>query len=49
VVQAYLDERLDDMTLATAQKDLSTLRAILNKAFREDLLDTAPKFPRFKR
>ena len=49
VVQEYLDERLDDVSLATAQKDLSTLRAILNKAFREDLLDKAPRFPRFKR
>ena len=29
--------------------EVSTLRSILYKAYREDLLDTAPKFPRFKR
>ena len=49
VVQNYLDERLDDVSLASAQRDLSTLRSILYKAYREDLLDAASKFPRFKR
>ena len=49
VVQEYLDGRLDEVSLGTAQKDLAILRAILNKAYREDLLDKAPRFPRFKR
>lgn len=48
VMQEYLDERLETVSLATAQKDLALLKAILNKAFREGLVDTAPRFPRFK-
>ncbi len=48
VVQEYMDERLANVSLATVQKDVSTLRAILNKAYREDFLDKAPKFPKFK-
>ncbi len=49
VVQAYMDERLETVSLGTAQKDTAILRAILNKAYREDLLDTQPRFPKFKR
>lgn len=49
VVLEYMDERLDEVSLATVQKDASTLRAILNKAYWEDLLDKAPRFPKFKR
>ncbi len=48
VIQDYMDERLETVSQATAQKDVSTLRAILNKAYREELMDKAPRFPRFK-
>ncbi len=43
-----MDERLGEVSLATVQKDVSTLRAGLNKAYREGLLAAAPRFPRFK-
>ena len=43
-----MDERLDEVSRATAQKDVSTLRAILNKAHRNGLLATPPIFPKFK-
>ena len=48
VVQEFMDERLAVVSLATVQKDVSTLRAILNKAYREELMENAPKFPKFK-
>lgn len=47
-VQEFMDERLSEVSLATVQKDVSTLRAILNKAHREELLATPPRFPKFK-
>lgn len=51
-VQDYMDERLETVSLATAQKDVSILRAILrailNRAFREDLMQKAPRLPKFK-
>jgi integrase len=48
VVRDYMDERLETVNLATAQKDVSILRAILNLAFREGHLERQPRFPRFK-
>ena len=48
VIQDYMDERLETVSQGTAQKDISTLRAVLNKAHREELMDKAPRFPRFK-
>jgi integrase len=48
LIQAFLDERLDEVSLAAAQKEVSTLRAILNKAHREELLAMTPRFPKFK-
>ncbi len=48
LVQNFMDERLDKVSLATVQKDVSTLRAILNKAHREGRLALPPRFPKFK-
>ncbi len=48
VVQNYMDERRTKVSLATVQKDVATLKAILNKAYREELLDVAPRFPKMK-
>ena len=47
-VQAFLDERLETVSLSTAQKDVTILKAILNKACREGLIDSVPPFPRLK-
>jgi len=47
-IQEFMDRRLDEVSEATAQRDVATLRAILNKAHREGLLAEVPKFPRFK-
>ncbi len=48
VVQDYMDERLETVSLATAQREVTVLRAILNKAYREGTLDRAPRVPKFK-
>ena len=48
VVQDYMDERLETVSQGTAQKDAAILKAILNKAHREGLMDAPPRFPRFK-
>lgn len=48
IVQDYMDERMREATRSTVQRDASTLRAIMNKAYREGLMDKPPKFPRFK-
>ena len=48
LVQEFMDERRRTVSLATAQRDVSTLRAVLNKAHREGLLAAAPRFPKFK-
>jgi integrase len=48
VVQQFMNERLEHVSLGTAHKDVSTLRAMLNKAHREGLLERAPKFPKLK-
>lgn len=39
----------DGVSLQTVQKDVSTLRALLNKAHREELLDRVPLFPILKK
>lgn len=49
VMREWVDERLAKVKPSSAQRDLSTLRAILNKAFREDLLAVVPPFPRIKK
>lgn len=48
LVQNFMDERLDRVSLATVQKDVSTLKAILNKAYREGHLAQPPRLPKFK-
>jgi len=47
-IQEFMDERLETVSHASAQKDVSTVRAILNKAYREELMDKAPRIPKFK-
>ncbi len=49
VIREWVDERLGEVKPATALRDLSTLRAIMNKAFREGLLAQVPPFPRMKK
>lgn len=49
VIRDWMDERLGEVKPATALRDLSTLRAIMNKAFREGLLAQVPAFPRMKK
>lgn len=46
VIQEYIDERLDEVSVGTVQKDASTIKAILNKARREELIDKVPSFPK---
>ena len=48
VVQEYMDERFETVSRGTVQKDAAILKAILNKAHREGLTDTPPRFPKFK-
>jgi integrase len=47
-LREYIDHRLDQVSVGTVQRDISVLRAILNKAFREELMDKVPPFPRLK-
>jgi integrase len=49
MIQDYADERIEDVKLATVQKELSVLKAILNKARREGRLLVTPNFPPLKR
>lgn len=48
VMRGWMDERLTVAKPATVLRDLSALRAILNKAFREELLARLPAFPSVK-
>lgn len=48
-IQEFMDERLVDVSRGTVQKDVSTLRAILNKAYREGFLATPPRVPQFRK
>ncbi len=47
-LREYIDWRLDNVSVGTVQRDISVLRAILNKAQREELIDKVPPFPRLK-
>ena len=47
-IQDYTDERLQSVKNGTALKELATLKAILNKAFREGHLARLPSFPKVK-
>jgi len=48
-VQNFFELRLMNVKASTAQRDLSVLKAILNKAQREGLLETLPSFPKQKK
>lgn len=47
-IQAFTDMRFQTVKNGTVQKELATLKAILNKAFREGYLDKIPPFPKLK-
>jgi integrase len=48
IIQDYTDERLASVKEGTVHRELSVLRAILNKAHREERLAVVPPFPRVK-
>ncbi len=49
-IEDFMDERLDyGVSHGTIQKDVSTLRALLNKAHREELLDRMPRIPKLQK
>jgi len=48
IIQDFAEERLEQVKEGTVQKELSTLKAILNKAHREERLASVPPFPRMK-
>ncbi|MBW7997183.1 MAG: site-specific integrase [Candidatus Glassbacteria bacterium] len=48
VIQDFADERLEQVKEASVLKELSMLKAILNKAHREGRLIAVPPFPRIK-
>ena len=47
-IQDFANDRLARVKVNTAQKDLSVLKALLNKAHREGRLASVPPFPRLK-
>ncbi len=47
-IQDFADKRLEKVKDATVQKELATLKAILNKAHREERLANVPPFPKAK-
>ena len=47
-IQDFADKRLETVREATVQKELATLKAILNKAHREERLASVPPFPKAK-
>ncbi len=49
LLQDFAEERLDSKKGETVQKELSTIRAILNKARREGRLAIVPPFPRIQK
>lgn len=49
MIQDYADERIEEVKLATVQKELAILKAILNKARREGKLMATPNFPPLKK
>ena len=48
-IQGFMNERLETVSRGSAQKEVSTLRAVLNKAQRDGLLPTVPNFPRLRK
>ncbi len=47
-VQEFIDERLETVSQGFVLRDISILKAILNKARREELTDFVPNFPKLK-
>ena len=47
-VQDFVDERLETVSSGFVARDLAILKAILNKARREELTDFVPNFPKVK-
>jgi len=47
-VQEFVDERLETVSPAMALKDVAYIKAIINKARREELTDFVPNFPRIR-
>ncbi len=48
LIHEYADERFDAVAEATVQKELSILKAILNKAKEEEYLEKMPNFPKLE-
>lgn len=48
LIHEYADERFDLVSEATVQKELSILKAILNKAKEEEYLEKMPNFPKLE-
>ena len=46
MIQKFIDARLDQVGISTVQRDISILKAILNFAFRHELLEIVPPFPK---
>lgn len=49
ILQDYLEERLDEVAETTAYRELAVLKAILNKAHREERLASVPPFPKMRK
>ncbi len=47
-VQDFVDEQIERMSSGSVARDIAILKAILNKARREELTDFVPNFPRVK-
>ncbi len=47
-IQDFIDERGDEVSLGTVQKEIGMLKACLNRAYREERLAKMPIFPRMK-
>ncbi|MCB2101706.1 MAG: site-specific integrase [Rhodobacterales bacterium] len=49
LIQDFADDRLAEVREGTVQKDLATLKAILNKAHREEKMAAVPPFPKLRK
>ena len=47
-LRGYIDLRMEQVSIGTVQRDISVVRAILNKAHREELIDKVPPFPQLR-
>ena len=47
-MQDFVDEHIEKMSSGSVARDIAVIKAILNKARREDLTDFVPNFPRVK-